>query len=223
MSTDIGREAATDREELSPRRRATRRRLLDAARHVVVERGVAGTSVEEICEGAGFTRGAFYSNFRDKDDIITALISREVERIVGAIERASSEPVDAPPEAESGADLVPVLDTFFRLSPFEDDFYVLHAELTLHLVRTRETDGPLAQAVLHYREAVARGLGEAFARVGRESRVPVGDLTEILAALVSASHVEALLGDEEMDHRLARTTLPVVLGALTRRRDVTPG
>ena len=36
-----------------------------------------GGTVEDICERAGFTRGAFYSNFADKDDVLRALIERE--------------------------------------------------------------------------------------------------------------------------------------------------
>lgn len=43
----------------SPRREATRQRILDAAREVFAERGVIGGTVEDICERAGFTRGAF--------------------------------------------------------------------------------------------------------------------------------------------------------------------
>ena len=50
---------------VTARRAATRERLIDAAIDVFAEKGVLGASVEEICEDAGFTRGAFYSNFDD--------------------------------------------------------------------------------------------------------------------------------------------------------------
>ena len=42
------------------RRSATRARLLEGALDVFAERGFNGASVEDICERAGFTRGAFY-------------------------------------------------------------------------------------------------------------------------------------------------------------------
>ena len=45
-------------EHLTARRAATRDRLVDAAITVFAEKGVLGASVEEICETAGFTRGA---------------------------------------------------------------------------------------------------------------------------------------------------------------------
>lgn len=41
-----------------------------------------GGSVEEICERAGFTRGAFYSNFEHKDDLIVAVLDREEDATV---------------------------------------------------------------------------------------------------------------------------------------------
>src|SRR5487761_2120938 len=55
---------------MTPRRAATRARLLDAARDVIAERGAGGATVEGIAERAGFTRGAFYSNYASLDDLI---------------------------------------------------------------------------------------------------------------------------------------------------------
>lgn len=57
------------------RRENTRARLLDAAAQVFAEVGLEGASVEAICERAGFTRGAFYSNFESKDELFLKLAS----------------------------------------------------------------------------------------------------------------------------------------------------
>ena len=54
------------------RRGRTRTRLLDAAVDVFAERGIEGATVELICERAGFTRGAFYSNFSTKEELLLA-------------------------------------------------------------------------------------------------------------------------------------------------------
>ncbi|GAA2904616.1 AcrR family transcriptional regulator [Microbacterium keratanolyticum] len=56
-------------------RENTRARLLDAAAQVFAEVGLEGASVENICERAGFTRGAFYSNFESKDALFLELTS----------------------------------------------------------------------------------------------------------------------------------------------------
>ncbi|WP_309065836.1 TetR/AcrR family transcriptional regulator [Microbacterium sp.] len=54
-------------------RQNTRARLLDAAAEVFAEVGLEGATVEAVCERAGFTRGAFYSNFDSKDELFLTL------------------------------------------------------------------------------------------------------------------------------------------------------
>jgi AcrR family transcriptional regulator len=52
----------------------TRGRLLDAGERVFLRRGLQGSSVEEIAAEAGFTRGAFYSNFKSKGELFVELL-----------------------------------------------------------------------------------------------------------------------------------------------------
>lgn len=56
----------------------TRHALLDAAELVFERRGVAGTSLQEVAEAAGLTRGAVYWHFRDKADLFNAMMDRAV-------------------------------------------------------------------------------------------------------------------------------------------------
>lgn len=69
-------------------RENTRARLLDAAAQVFAEVGLDGASVEAVCERAGFTRGAFYSNFESKDELFLDLAARVGEiRLTAVRER----------------------------------------------------------------------------------------------------------------------------------------
>lgn len=71
----------------APRRReATRQRLLDAAAEVFAEVGLDATSVEAVCERAGFTRGAFYSNFASKEEMFLELAAAVAEERVAEFE-----------------------------------------------------------------------------------------------------------------------------------------
>jgi AcrR family transcriptional regulator len=58
----------------------TRKRLLDAAERVFLRQGMQGSSVEEIAAEAGFTRGAFYSNFKSKEELFVELLQDRVYR-----------------------------------------------------------------------------------------------------------------------------------------------
>jgi AcrR family transcriptional regulator len=60
------------------RQQQTRDALLDAAARVFVRRGFQGSSVEEISAEAGYTRGAFYSNFTSKDEVLVELLRDRV-------------------------------------------------------------------------------------------------------------------------------------------------
>jgi TetR/AcrR family acrAB operon transcriptional repressor len=65
---------------------ATRNHLLDAAEHVFLQQGVAGTSLNDIATAAGTTRGAIYWHFKDKADLFNAMMDRVVMPLQGAVE-----------------------------------------------------------------------------------------------------------------------------------------
>lgn len=75
----------------SERRRRTRERLMDAAFEVFAEVGVHSASVEAICERAGFSRGAFYSNFESKEELFFALFDRELQSALGRASEGAEE------------------------------------------------------------------------------------------------------------------------------------
>src|SRR5690606_7460408 len=66
-------------------RENTRARLLEAAAQVFAEVGLEGATVEAVCERAGFTRGAFYSNFESKDELFLALSASVAESRLNAV------------------------------------------------------------------------------------------------------------------------------------------
>jgi len=84
-------------------RENTRARLLDAAAQVFAEVGLDGASVEAVCERAGFTRGAFYSNFESKDELFLTLASHVGEVRVTAV-RARVEEMAADGALAEGCD-----------------------------------------------------------------------------------------------------------------------
>lgn len=64
----------------------TRLRLLDAAQDIFMKKGFVATSVEDIAEAAGYTRGAFYSNFDSKPELFLELLRRDHEEMQAALE-----------------------------------------------------------------------------------------------------------------------------------------
>lgn len=95
-------------------RENTRARLLDAAAQVFAEVGLGEASVEAICERAGFTRGAFYSNFESKDELFVELAGRFIRQQVEAVRERVAALIESGPAADDDPDdmvgLVEALD-----------------------------------------------------------------------------------------------------------------
>lgn len=65
-----------------PTRDDTCEKLFEAAARVFEEQGIGGASIEAIATAAGFSRGAFYSNFTSKDELIIAMLEDHVEQSI---------------------------------------------------------------------------------------------------------------------------------------------
>jgi AcrR family transcriptional regulator len=68
------------RVRVRPTRGETRQRIFAAAAGVFAEYGVAAATIEQIAAAAGFTRGAFYSNFTSKDELAVAMLDDHLAR-----------------------------------------------------------------------------------------------------------------------------------------------
>src|SRR3977135_2760049 len=65
-----------------PTRDDTCEKLFEAAARVFEEQGIGGARIEALEAAAGFTRGAFYSNFKSKDELIIAMLEDHVEQSI---------------------------------------------------------------------------------------------------------------------------------------------
>ena len=102
--------SSTARTTRADRQAQTRRALLDAAGDVFVERGLQGASVEAISERAGFTRGAFYSNFSSKEELFAEVLQDRVYSAYRAMAEAQlATDADAIPTARQTAEQLAVV------------------------------------------------------------------------------------------------------------------
>src|SRR5471032_822863 len=65
----------------------TRQRLLDAGAVIIAKKGLSGASVEDIAAQAGYTRGAFHSNFRSKAELFIELLKRDHQDVQQALQQ----------------------------------------------------------------------------------------------------------------------------------------
>ena len=202
----------------SARREATRQRVIDAAREVFAERGVIGGTVEDICERAGFTRGAFYSNFADKEDVLEALVEREharlLEHLDASLALVDQELAGAP---DPGTGVASIVDRILRSVPADRQPWLVQAELEIHAVRRPDLARPFLDASDRLRARIAVFLEAAMARIGRQLIVDPLDVVDASVAVVERSVRRALLAGRGADpDAMARAVLPAMLLALSR-------
>lgn len=170
------------------RREQTRSRLLDAAHEVFAEVGMGAASVETICERAGFTRGAFYSNFESKEELFLALITQLSEAKMTAVaERVRALPVDA------GDDPVALVRHVVGVSLGANMKSDLFAEIQAQAMR----DERMAAAYLAWqqdtRERVERIVAQVVAEHGIRLRLSCADAAELLLDVSEATCTRATL------------------------------
>jgi AcrR family transcriptional regulator len=123
------------------RRRQTRDHLLEAAAQVLAERGFHGASLDEVAAAAGFTKGAVYSNFKNKEDLFLALLETLHAREMAELQRVL-DASEVPPESRL-SDFVALYRTEAGLMP--GDWSALYLEFCVYSMRNPEARRRLAE------------------------------------------------------------------------------
>ncbi|ROR80649.1 transcriptional regulator, TetR family [Plantibacter flavus] len=206
----------------SARRQRTRERLVDAAYEVFAEFGVHAASVEQISERAGFTRGAFYSNFDSKEELFFALESREnqlrLDRLEAGLQAVSPSLLDAAGRYTEGS-LEALIRAFLELQPDDRRWCLVQSEFRMLAMR----DADVAARYLQHQESAGRQLAawldQAAGLAHVRFTIPTPDIANIVVALYESAIQTAVLmdpdGDEGSPRELAMRTLPAIVRALT--------
>lgn len=132
-----------------PTRDDTRDKLFEAAARVFEEQGIGGASIETLAAAAGFSRGAFYSNFKSKDELIIAMLEDHLEQTV-------RRNLDLLARHKNLADFIDALKTMDRSrqdplgrSP------LLHMEMILFVARAEKRRPELAKRLRAGRQLIA--------------------------------------------------------------------
>lgn len=156
------------------RRADTRARLLAAAAETFAEKGFHGATVEEITNRAGFTRGAFYSNFTDKDDLFLGLVD---ERLASDTAEIGARLNDADPRK-----VVATLRGLGAERPPDEAWAMLATEFWLYAMRNPDVRPRLAERQRAERLAYARAIEAQFEPLGLP--VPALDLLALIVQVL---------------------------------------
>lgn len=193
-----------DATPVSARRALTRDRLLAAASAVFAERGILAASVEEICEQAGFTRGAFYSNFESKDDLYFALLRREHDRHFAATKQAIGEAdlhaAEQPPSPEELEGMVQrAVLTTLRTMRSDREAVLTGYEMRLYAARTPEVTAQYQEFMRESYALFAELVQEAFIATGATLAISIEQVLDLMIAVVEQKRLSLLVEDDSAD------------------------
>jgi AcrR family transcriptional regulator len=195
-----------NREESQAR---TRNLLIEAARNEIVKKGFALASVRDIADAAGFSQGAFYSNFPDKEAILLELVQRHQSEERAKIEAALN-------QAQAQGDVAKAMGGIEKwASTINSDpaFAVLATELQLQALRSPSFAQGYNELNRKHRRALGTLVTRMFELVGK--KVP-GDPVEIATGFIALGRGMALMSKEGETNRSGRivfTFLKALMGS----------
>lgn len=185
----------------------TRELLIEAARHAFARSGFGGTSVGDIAEGAGFSKGAFYSNFASKEELLLELLRRQKARVIENLRAI----------VEQEGDLHSILRLLGQqlMTDIEDaDWALLAVELQLHAARSPSFATAYRDVHCEHREALAALIGGLFRRAGKRPPADVQDLASGFIALVQGLSLQHGSGPDAPRVSLIRSLVPLFAESL---------
>ncbi|MET0734494.1 MAG: helix-turn-helix domain-containing protein [Microbacterium sp.] len=189
----------------SRRREATRQKLLDAAAQVFAEVGLDAASVEAICDRAGFTRGAFYSNFETKDELFLELCGRVAGARVDAVRGRVAELERAGGFRGAPGDAFEIVQQVLDASADDRLGVLLMSEIRIHALRTPQ----LAAAYLAQEAEMRDSVAQIIADIGRAGtlrfRISAEECARLFLTVWEGTSVRAVMAGLDYEEMCRRT------------------
>ena len=173
--------ARLSREESRTR---TREQLLASAARAFARAGYGGASVDDIAEDAGFSKGAFYSNFASKEAIFLALLEDKKLREIAAIRALL---------AEGDTDTLMLgLRRWLDAADADPALSLLSAEIELQARRSESLAAGYRALQQRFSQELVTFIAAIFARLALQPPAPVA---EIAATFIAISNGAAMVPD----------------------------
>jgi AcrR family transcriptional regulator len=184
----------------------TRKSLLEAAAQLFCKRGLEGASVDEVAQAAGFTKGAFYANFKSKEELYLVMLderfAQELERLDHAL-AGTQEPNE---EARAAA------ADFIHFAS-DDDWPKLYFQFVVHATRDEDFRQELATRLAAMRKRLAEIFKRWIEASGHQHALPIDQVTAMLCFMADGFLTDRIV-EPELDEDLYTTMVGVFLRGL---------
>lgn len=193
---------------VTKRRAQTRARLLDAAFEVFAEKGFGLVRIEDVCATAGYTRGAFYSQFDTLEELFFLLYDQRATQITEQVEAALATFTDT-------SDLGTFVDRLAATLLLDRDWLLVKTDFLTHAARRPD----LAARLLTHRANLRAAIEDTLTASALPLPAALGTVDEAARAVVAAYDgvtVQLLLDNDQTAARQWLAQLITQLGLTDR-------
>jgi AcrR family transcriptional regulator len=193
---------------VTKRRAETRANLMEAAFRVFADKGFGQVRIEDVCTAAGYTRGAFYSNFDSLEELFFTLYDESARLIAGQV-------TDALTARDINPGLEAVIERVTATLLLNRDWLLIKTDFLLHAARNPAVADRLAAHRQQLRTEIEKRLDGARDRLTLPDAI--GDTSNAARAVVAAYDAVTVQLLVDGDLQAARTWLTQLLTALLNR------
>jgi AcrR family transcriptional regulator len=194
----------------------TRECLMHSAAAVFARRGLQQASIDEVAEDAGFTKGAFYANFKNKEELFLAMLderfAKRIEDIEGVL---AGEGSTAEKTRRYG-------ETFAQTLRADREWERLFFEFSAYAARDEDFREELVTRHRAMRERIAAALKAEAEQYGKEATLPFEQVALMTTAMSHGFALEKVLEGDAVPDELYGTMLTVFFAGLEALRDAAP-
>ena len=187
-------------------RSLTREKLLDAAEELFAKRGYNGVSVDQVADTAGFSKGAVYSNFENKEELFLALFDRHVEREAEIWRKIFETPQTLVARMEA-------VKAMLTNKPDADSVWtMLELEFALYAMRGGDAREKLAHRYASIRKSMSAAFEMHFVENNLEPTMPPDELATLLFSTAFGVRIQISLDENAVSQNFWENTLNHLLG-----------
>jgi AcrR family transcriptional regulator len=197
----------------------TRSRLLSSAAKVFACKGMQQASVDEVAEEAGYTKGAFYANFKSKEELFLAMLDERFAERIEEVEKAFAGDESPPEQARHAA------AEFASVARGDPESERLFLEFGNYAMQNEDFRQELLTRFATLRSRLSEVFERRMETYGIDPPVPVDRIVRMVILMADGWALWRLLEPEQVDDELLESLMEVFttgIGALAALREPSP-
>jgi AcrR family transcriptional regulator len=186
----------------------TRACLMHSAAKVFARRGLQQASIDEVAEDAGFTKGAFYANFKSKEELFLAMLDERFTKRIEDIERVIAGEGSTAQKARRAG------DNFVQMLSADREWERLFFEFSAYAARDDDFREELVTRYRAMRDRIAAALKAHSEEAGKETTLPFDQVALMVSVMGNGFALEKLLEGDALPDEFYGTMLMVFFAGL---------